>query len=125
MERKPATEDRPDLTALWRQATERFGLSPTDSICLDIQRLGKHWNDAVFGRVQRAFANLEAARNAILRVSERIPSPDAFAGELLVALLIMLTGNTVPVLIPTSRLTLHTIISGLPGRGKTFSAACS
>jgi hypothetical protein len=105
---------------LWRQATERYGISSSDPICQDIQRLAEHWNDFLYARVERAFANYESKRNALLRVSERIPAPDVFIGELMVALVLALTGNLFPILIPTSRLTLHMIVSGLPGRGKTF-----
>ena len=113
-------EPRPNVTELRRKATQELGVGPSDPIYEDLDLLEAHWNDRLYARVKRALANRVAARNALSRVGDRIPPPDAFIGGLLIAIILTLTGSAAPVCISPDRLVLHTLVAGLPGMGKTF-----
>lgn len=116
---KKEADSRPDLMALWREATDRLGFAPSDRVCQDIQRLGKVWNDALYRHVVRAMEQRQAERNAAPRMSDRVPPTGALSGEIPVAFA-PVPGGITPVCLPLAALCLHQIACGLPGRGKTY-----
>ncbi len=119
--REPEAPDRTrELMAMWRTARESFGLSAEHSVCRNIQRLAKVWNEPLYCCTRRALANLETARETASRMADRIPPPEAFQSGLEIAFAPTPGGTDTSVRIPEDQLTLHGMIAGLPGSGKTW-----
>lgn len=102
-----------------RTAAERFGLPPDHSVRQDLARLQSSWNDAIFRRVERAFAHLHTERKRYHKIGERIPPSDVFCGPLEVAQAAALWEKVTAVQCGPPRLCLPSLLVGLPGSGKT------
>ena len=97
-----------------------LGLNPADPVCRNIRRLGLVWNEALYRRVRRAMGRLELAREASPHISDRVPPPGIFQGDINIAVAPTPGGTATPVSIRADRLTTHTLVVGLPGGGKTW-----
>ena len=111
---------KPDLGKLRRHVVEDLGQSPSDSVCKDILYLSKIWDDALYERVQRIVARLDAARDGDVRFADRVPPPDTFNGPIPVALAPTPSGKSTPVYVTLWQLVLHMLVAGPPGKGKTY-----
>lgn len=111
---------RPDIPAMLKTVHERYGQSKTSQLYRDVERLASYWSEPLHRLVQRALKNLEAVRQSVPRLSDRIPPPDVFVGSIFIAMVLALTGQYIPIPFDIDLFTLHSIVAGTPGRGKTF-----